>query len=68
MKKIIVNVKSMHCKSCEMLIKESLEESDGVKNVEVSHEKGTAKVVFDESKINEEKIKRIINNEGYEVG
>ncbi len=61
------DVNGMHCKSCEMLIKDSLEEADGVRNVTVSHAKGFVNVEFDESKISEEKIMSIIRNEGYEV-
>ena len=67
MKNVSYNVKGMHCKSCEMLIKDSLEEMDGVQNVDVSHEKGYVKVTFDDKKLKEDKIKSAIKNEGYEV-
>ncbi|MEK6816660.1 MAG: heavy-metal-associated domain-containing protein [Nanoarchaeota archaeon] len=67
MKNVLYNVKGMHCKSCEMLIKDSLEEMDGVQNVDVSHEKGYVKVTFDDKKLKEDKIKSAIKNEGYEV-
>jgi copper chaperone CopZ len=66
MKKDFV-VKGMHCKSCEMLIEDSLEEQDGVNSVQASHAKGFVSVDFDESKISEEKIKSVIKAEGYEV-
>ncbi len=66
MKKIF-DVKGMHCKSCEMLIKDSLEEASGVKGADVSHIKGTVKVDFDDSKISEDKIRQIIKENGYEV-
>jgi len=67
MKTIILNVEGMHCSSCEILIKDSLEESNGVNNVEVSHKDGTVNVSFDESKTDEELIKTIIAKEGYNV-
>jgi copper chaperone CopZ len=66
MKKIF-RAKGMHCHSCEMLVKDSLEEADGVRSAKASYEKGTVEVDFDESKINDEKIREIITNEGYEV-
>ena len=59
-------ITGMHCSSCEMLIKDALEDS-GVKVKEISSKKGIAKVDFDEKKTNESKIKTIIEGEGYKV-
>ncbi len=66
MKKAI-KVKGMHCQSCEVLIKDSLEEVDGVKSAELDHEKNIATVEYDETKVDENKIKKVIKDEGYEV-
>jgi len=66
MKKII-KVKGMHCKSCEALIKDSLEETQGIKTADVSYKENSVKVEFDEKKVSEDKIKSIIKAEGYEV-
>ena len=60
-------VSGMHCPSCETLIKDSLEETNGVKHAEVSSKKGSATVEFDETKITKEKIITIIQKEGYEA-
>ena len=59
-------VTGMHCASCEMLIKESLEDA-GVKVLDISAKKNMVKVDFDDKKINEIKIKTIIEGEGYKV-
>jgi len=67
MKTIKLNVNGMHCPSCEILIKDSLEETNGIKNADISNEKGTAEVTFDEAKVNQDKIIEIIKNEGYKV-
>ncbi|MFH0797894.1 MAG: heavy-metal-associated domain-containing protein [Candidatus Woesearchaeota archaeon] len=67
MKNVSYNVKGMHCASCEMLIKDSLEEMDGVIKADVSHKKGYVKITFDEKKVKEDKIKEAIKKEGYEV-
>ena len=67
MKTIKLNVKGMHCSSCEMLVKESLEETAGIQNAELSHKEGTATVSYDETKISEKEIKKIIQKEGYKV-
>jgi copper ion binding protein len=66
MKKIF-KVKGMHCNSCEIIIKDSLSEVDGVKNVKASHAKGTVIVKFDEAKVSEDQIMSMIRKEGYEV-
>ena len=63
--KLKLNVKGMHCASCGILIKDSLGEA-GAKNIDVSHEKGMVSLEIDDS-LEEEKIKKIISNEGYEV-
>jgi copper chaperone CopZ len=66
MKKLMLNVKGMHCSSCEMLIKDSLDEL-GVPKAEASHKTGIVNVEFDEKKVSEKKIKEAIKKEGYEV-
>ena len=63
--KLRLNVKGMHCKSCEILIKESL--SDINVKADADFKKGVIEVEFDEKEINLEKIKKIISNEGYKV-
>ncbi|MCF7866376.1 cation transporter [Candidatus Woesearchaeota archaeon] len=60
-------IKGMHCKSCEMLIKDELDELDSVIVKDISHKSGEVKLVFDSNIINESKIKSVIKNEGYEV-
>jgi copper chaperone CopZ len=62
-----LNVKGMHCTSCEMLIKESLEETDGVRSAKAHFKDGKVIVSFDEKRIDEAKIKEIIKKEGYTV-
>ena len=67
MTNIKLKTKGMHCPSCEMLVKDSLEELDGVKKVNVSHESGIVEVDFDESKTKQKEIIRIVEDEGYKV-
>ncbi|MBL7054678.1 heavy-metal-associated domain-containing protein [Candidatus Woesearchaeota archaeon] len=67
MKKIIFEVEGMHCPSCEMLVKDALEEQEGVNKAELSQKKGTAIIFFEEKKISEDKLKSIIKKEGYGV-
>ncbi|MFH0752149.1 MAG: heavy-metal-associated domain-containing protein [archaeon] len=67
MKKINLKTKGMHCTSCEMLVKDALEELPGVKEVSASHSSGVISVEFDESKTTKGDIIKIIKAEGYEV-
>jgi Cu+-exporting ATPase len=67
MKKTTLKVKGMHCKSCEMLIEDSLKEIVGVASAKLDHKKSTAAIEYDETKVNENKIKEMIKKEGYEV-
>jgi copper chaperone CopZ len=67
MKEQKFQVSGMHCKSCEMLIKEVLEDQEGVQNVDVSSKEGMVKVFFDETLINKAKIQGLIEEEGYKV-
>jgi len=65
MKKIL-KVKGMHCSGCEMLIKLSLGELPGVKEVKASAKEGKVEVEYDESQVNLEKIQEVIKENGYE--
>tara|TARA_Y100000310_G_C20571710_1_gene758393 strand:- start:934 stop:1134 length:201 start_codon:yes stop_codon:yes gene_type:complete len=65
MKKINLKIKGMHCKSCEMLIADALEDV-GVKG-KVDSEKGTAEIEFDENKVTLDQVKKTIVDEGYVV-
>lgn len=66
MKKINLTIKGMHCKSCEMLIKDELSDL-GVKECNIDSKTGKAVIVFDESKLNFDKIKQSIQSQGYGV-
>lgn len=60
-----VKVKGMHCASCEILLREAIEEA-GVKVVSASHEKG--EIVVDMKNEKEySNVKKAIEKEGYNV-
>lgn len=64
MKKTL-NVKGMHCKSCEVVIGDELKEL-GIKS-KLDHKTGVVEVDFDEKKVSLDKIKQLIKKEGYSV-
>ncbi len=66
MANIKIKTKGMHCSSCEMLVKDSLEELEGINSAKADHKSGMIEVEFDDSEIDEAAIKTAISSEGYE--
>ncbi|MFH1408301.1 MAG: heavy metal-associated domain-containing protein [Nanoarchaeota archaeon] len=58
-------VKGMHCKSCDILIKEAVEELPGVKEVHADFRTGKVRIKHSGASI--ENIKAAIMAEGYKV-
>ena len=67
MKNIKLKTKGMHCTSCEMLLKDALEEQIGVKKIDANHKTGLVSIKFDESLINIDVLEAVIRETGYEV-
>ena len=65
MVKIQIKIKGMHCVSCELLIKDILEELEGVKDVEAFFKTGEVNVDFDNLLIQKEEILAALKQEGY---
>jgi len=64
MKKI--NVKGMSCQHCVQSVTKALESVDGIKNVQVSLDKGEA--AYEEEKpVELETIKKAVQDAGYDV-
>lgn len=62
-----LKIDGMHCNSCKVLIEDALEDEQGVNSSEVSLENNSLKVEYDDSKINIDRIKQIIEEEGFKV-
>lgn len=67
MQRTIVQIKGMHCRSCELLIEENLKNIEGVKRVDVSYRKKKA-IIFANYKISDEKIREAVEEAGYGIG
>ncbi|MEK6982086.1 MAG: heavy metal-associated domain-containing protein [Candidatus Micrarchaeota archaeon] len=61
-----LNVKGMHCKSCEMILNDSISEIKGVTKVNSDFSKGQVRVSYENELVLNE-IKNIIKKEGYQV-
>lgn len=68
MNRIIVPIKGMHCRSCEILVESSLRKIPGVSKTEVDHKTGRAVVFYKESLPASGQIKQAIKDAGYDVG
>ena len=67
MKNITIKIKGMGCQNCVNAVTENLTELEGISKVNVSLEKESAEVEFDESKINADKMIETIKELEYEA-
>ncbi len=68
MKKIIVPIAGMHCRSCELLIEGNLAEIPEVRKSEVDCKKGTATVYYETQKPALREIEGAVREAGYTIG
>ena len=64
-KKVEINVEGMHCASCSTLITRALKKTPGVVSVNVNYASRKARVEYDESQTNEQKLVALITSKGY---
>jgi mercuric ion binding protein len=62
-----IKVSGMTCSACEVSVKSALTKVKGVKSTEVSHQKGTATVVYDDTQTNEQQLRDAINKTGFKA-
>ncbi len=60
-------ISGMNCTGCANSIKTYLQNLEGISNVEINFASESGEVTFDHSKISKDKIKKEINNLGYEI-
>ena len=65
MKEITIKIDGMSCQHCVMRVKKSLEGLAGISNLSV--EVGSARMSFDESKIQQADIENAIVKAGYKI-
>jgi Cu2+-exporting ATPase/Cu+-exporting ATPase len=67
MRKEIYKIKGMHCASCAAIIEKEFKKATGVSRAEVNYATETAKIDFDESKTDTERLSRKIEPLGYSI-
>ncbi len=65
--KIQLRIDGMHCTACAQTIHKALLKAEGVTSAQVNLTTETAYVEYDNEKTNEEKLKEVIKNTGYDV-
>ncbi|MEN6517485.1 MAG: heavy metal translocating P-type ATPase [Methanospirillum sp.] len=65
MRKVEINVDGMHCGSCATLISRALTKTPGVVTANVNYASRKARVEFDESQLDEQKLVSLIASKGY---
>jgi sulfite exporter TauE/SafE/copper chaperone CopZ len=69
MNKKIYNVRGMHCRSCEIVIEDSIiSKVEGVKKVDVNYRKGLVRVYYDQQTLSDGQIRKVIEDAGYGMG
>ncbi|WP_349410141.1 copper chaperone CopZ [Pseudalkalibacillus sp. SCS-8] len=62
-----LQVEGMTCNHCKQAVTNALAELNGVNEVDVDLEKGTASVQYEEGKVTEEDMKNAVEEQGYDV-
>ena len=64
---VTINIKGMMCPHCEAAVKGALEAFPEVLKAEVSHKTGTAEITLKDKNADIEKMKKAIEDKGYEI-
>ena len=62
-----LSIEGMMCEHCEKRVKKALEKLDGVKEAAVSHEAGNAVVSFEGEAVDDDVLKKAVEDEDYKV-
>lgn len=66
-KTVTIRVSGMKCGNCSSSVAKALKATAGVKDVEVSSAKGEAVITYDDEKVNEAKLREVINSTGFKA-
>jgi copper chaperone CopZ len=66
-KTVTIKVDGMKCAKCSASVSKALKATEGVESAEVSSEKGEAVIKYDDQKLNETRLREVINSTGFKV-
>lgn len=67
MKNIKLRVNGMHCQSCEMLLRDMLEDNEEIVSASADMKKKRVSVLFNDDKLSTEEIRKMIEEIGYKA-
>ena len=66
-KTVTIRVEGMKCAKCSGAVAKALKATEGVEDAQVDPKKGEAVVKFDEQKLDEAKLREVINGTGFKA-
>ena len=66
-KTVTIKVDGMKCAKCSASVSKALKATEGVEEATVSSEKGEAVIKYDDQKLNEAKLREVINSTGFKA-
>ncbi len=66
-KTVTIRVEGMKCAKCSASVTKALKATEGVEDAQVDSKKGEAVVKYDEEKLDETKLREVINSTGFKV-
>ena len=66
-KTVTIKVEGMKCAKCSASVTKALKATEGVEAAEVSSEKGEATIKYDDQKLDETKLREVINKTGFKA-
>ena len=66
-KTVTIKVEGMKCAKCSASVTKVLKATEGVEEAQVSSDKGEAVIKYDDAKLNEAKLREVINSTGFKA-
>ena len=66
-KTVTIKVEGMKCEKCSSSVTKALKATEGVQDAQVSSDKGEAVIKYDDQKLNEAKLREVINSTGFKA-
>jgi uncharacterized protein len=68
LQKIILDIKGMHCRSCEIILEKNISKIEGVKRVKTNSKKGIAEIEYTDGHCDLQSIEKAVSASGYSLG
>jgi len=66
-KTVTIKVEGMKCEKCSASVTKALKATEGVQDAQVSSDKGEAVIKYDDEKLDEAKLREVINSTGFKA-